>query len=381
MRAECIAIASIMPRGVLLLVKVEFSCFDRRGTSGRITDDLNLAAESVAWAVLHEDEPLQINSTLGPSVSTPQPHIAGAPLHDAVFDGYPGVLLAYRGPEDRPFTAEELNRLRDSAAEFSKGFRDLRAGRVKDDEAIAPAELPVDQRFIALTSELRPWFMPEAFSEMDPMLRSNLLQAIAPLVRATGDANIGADVTIEDSLGRLRRVYIVTRSLQHVKQNGQQGVNGRASRSKSKSAAEGPRVLCCFTPPLIDWRRLRPEDLMAHPEMMRLVPAIEFMTGEFMIGDIIHQPALSAIAQSVNLSPFHFHRRFTELFGITPKQLLLIVQIAHVRRLLGQPDQSLAEISRICGFAHQSHLTSRFKQATGLTPTRWRRLIDPTVKA
>jgi AraC family transcriptional regulator len=34
---------------------------------------------------------------------------------------------------------------------------------------------------------------------------------------------------------------------------------------------------------------------------------------------------------------------------------------------------ALAEIAAECGFAHQSHFTSRFKQATGLTPTRWRR--------
>ena len=37
------------------------------------------------------------------------------------------------------------------------------------------------------------------------------------------------------------------------------------------------------------------------------------------------------------------------------------------------PKRSAAEIFRIardCGFAHQSHFTSRFKQASGLTPTR-----------
>jgi AraC family transcriptional regulator len=39
-------------------------------------------------------------------------------------------------------------------------------------------------------------------------------------------------------------------------------------------------------------------------------------------------------------------------------------------------DKDLVEIANFCGFAHQSHFTSRFKQATGLTPTGWRRLCD-----
>jgi AraC family transcriptional regulator len=34
------------------------------------------------------------------------------------------------------------------------------------------------------------------------------------------------------------------------------------------------------------------------------------------------------------------------------------------------------DIASSCGFAHQSHFTSRFKQATGLTPTRWRKLVQ-----
>jgi AraC family transcriptional regulator len=36
-------------------------------------------------------------------------------------------------------------------------------------------------------------------------------------------------------------------------------------------------------------------------------------------------------------------------------------------------EKDLIDIAADCGFAHQSHFTSRFKQATGLTPTKWRR--------
>ncbi len=83
---------------------------------------------------------------------------------------------------------------------------------------------------------------------------------------------------------------------------------------------------------------------------------------------------LRAISKSVHLSPFHFHRRFTQLLGITPKHFLFDCQIAKAGEMLLSGNHELEQIAKLCGFAHQSHFTSRFKQATGLTPTRWRRM-------
>jgi AraC family transcriptional regulator len=92
-------------------------------------------------------------------------------------------------------------------------------------------------------------------------------------------------------------------------------------------------------------------------------------------------PTLNEIAKTVHLSPFHFHRRFAQLLGITPKHFLLECQIHEAKTQLLARKKSLAQIATDCGFAHQSHFTSRFKQATGLTPTRWRRLATEAHKA
>ena len=92
------------------------------------------------------------------------------------------------------------------------------------------------------------------------------------------------------------------------------------------------------------------------------------------------QPGLADLAASIGLSPFHFHRQFTELLGLTPKHLLLECQIAEAKMHLMSREKELAQIATDCGFAHQSHFTSRFKQATGLTPTRWRRLATERMK-
>jgi AraC-like DNA-binding protein len=141
--------------------------------------------------------------------------------------------------------------------------------------------------------------------------------------------------------------------------------------AKFPALGDGPYVFYCLQPDCKEWSAVRASDLQADPEISRLVPAMQFMHKEFG-----HGITLTDISKSVDLSPFHFHRRFTELFGITPKHFLLECQIHAAKTHMALGDKNLVEISQSCGFAHQSHFTSRFKQATGLTPTGWRRLAD-----
>ena len=131
---------------------------------------------------------------------------------------------------------------------------------------------------------------------------------------------------------------------------------------------EGPVVFVSVPPRVADWAALRPDAFSADAELSRLAGAVAFMVEHFR-----RSPTLGDVADAVHLSQFHFHRRFSDLFGLTPKHLLYDLQLNEAQRMLADPQQPLASIARQCGFAHQSHFTSRFKQGTGLTPTRWRR--------
>lgn len=81
---------------------------------------------------------------------------------------------------------------------------------------------------------------------------------------------------------------------------------------------------------------------------------------------------LVGAAKVAGLSPFHFHRRFSLWAGLTLKRMATRLQIERAKELLlaGRP---LFDVGQECGFAHQSHFTSRFRQATGTTPARWLR--------
>ena len=145
--------------------------------------------------------------------------------------------------------------------------------------------------------------------------------------------------------------------------------------SRYPGVGEGPRVIFCLQPTCGEWALVRPQDVQADPEIARLIPSLKFMRQEFHRG-----PTLTEIARQVHLSPFHFHRRFAELLGLTPKHYLLECQITQAKQELLARKKELAQIATDCGFAHQSHFTSRFKQATGLTPTCWRRFALEKMK-
>ena len=99
----------------------------------------------------------------------------------------------------------------------------------------------------------------------------------------------------------------------------------------------------------------------------RLEAAMEFIRTHYRKGI-----TLPDVARAASYSPFHLHRLFHRHFGRTPKAVITELQVAEAQRLMaaGTP---LKRVAALAGFAHQSHFTSRFKQLTLTTPSRWLR--------
>src|SRR2546428_7190075 len=55
----------------------------------------------------------------------------------------------------------------------------------------------------------------------------------------------------------------------------------------------------------------------------------------------IEQPDLNELAAAAGLSPFHFHRLFSTWAGITPKDFLQCLTLAHVKELLHEGESVL----------------------------------------
>jgi AraC-like DNA-binding protein len=278
---------------------------------------------------------------------------AAAPLQAPVVEGYPGALHLYRTEEQGLFSRDEVQKLGAFARQLDAMIEKAHAARPKVASCFANMCLtnrPKVRQFI-FDGQLRELYAGDEYQALDQRLRDQLVEyAKRELHKLNGQLTIVDRIKIPDSRGDLWTFRVVT-------------------YRQYPAIGEGPFVLFCLQPNCGEWGNIRPSDLQADAELSRLIPALKFMKQEFRRG-----PTLGEIAKTVHLSPFHFHRRFTELLGLTPKAYLLECQIQDAKVQLVARKKDLAQIAADCGFAHQSHFTSRFKQATGLTPTRWRRL-------
>jgi AraC family transcriptional regulator of adaptative response/methylated-DNA-[protein]-cysteine methyltransferase len=81
-------------------------------------------------------------------------------------------------------------------------------------------------------------------------------------------------------------------------------------------------------------------------------------------------PPLAQLAQSVGLSPFHFHRLFKQTLGVTPKQY---ADALRTERLQGglQKGQPVSEALYAAGFGSSSRVYEKADQLLGMTPGQY----------
>jgi AraC-like DNA-binding protein len=83
---------------------------------------------------------------------------------------------------------------------------------------------------------------------------------------------------------------------------------------------------------------------------------------------------LSDLARAVGLSPFHFLRLFSSVFGVTPHKYLVRCRLRHATRLLIDTDQSITEVAGASGFEDLSNFVRTFGRAAGVSPRAFRSL-------
>ncbi|HVT43836.1 MAG TPA: AraC family transcriptional regulator [Thermoanaerobaculia bacterium] len=84
--------------------------------------------------------------------------------------------------------------------------------------------------------------------------------------------------------------------------------------------------------------------------------------------------SLQDLARLAGVHPAHLCREFHHRTGRTVGAYVRELRVAHACRRLSGSNVALAEIALECGFADQSHFTSTFRKAMGITPAQYRRL-------
>jgi AraC-like DNA-binding protein len=274
-------------------------------------------------------------------------YLAVAPLVQPLLPGYPGALCAFRRSQEGDFSDHDLRLLSDQAKLFDRFASEVRGGREDEDyRRISWLKRPTTRQFI-FDSKLKSQLAPEI--DLEDKVAEQVLRDARHRMAHLSNADPTDRLAVPDAEGNLWTFCVVP-------------------LASYPALGTGSFIMYCLEPEYGDWQVVRASDFAADPEIVRLIPAMQYMMKEYAKG-----VTLNSIAKMAHLSPFHFHRRFTDLLGITPKHYLLLCQIFHAKKMLLAREKDLIDIAADCGFAHQSHFTSRFKQATGLTPTKWRR--------
>lgn len=94
---------------------------------------------------------------------------------------------------------------------------------------------------------------------------------------------------------------------------------------------------------------------------------------EFLDKNLESHVTVEEMAESVNMSRFHFSRRFKAATGQSPHQFALLRKLDHAAKILDEEDDaSVMSIAHRLGYSNPAQFSSVFKRRFGLPPRLWR---------
>lgn len=96
---------------------------------------------------------------------------------------------------------------------------------------------------------------------------------------------------------------------------------------------------------------------------------------DYVRGQLAEEISVRALAELVELSPFHFSRVFKQTTGMSPLQFVRRERIARAQQLIRESSRSILEIALEVGYASPSHFTQVFLRVVGVTPTEFRHTL------
>ena len=82
---------------------------------------------------------------------------------------------------------------------------------------------------------------------------------------------------------------------------------------------------------------------------------------------------IDEVAREAAMSPFHFIRQFSAVFGDTPHQIRIKARLDRARHLLASGERSVTDICMEVGFSSHGSFSTLFARRVGVSPSEYRR--------
>lgn len=82
---------------------------------------------------------------------------------------------------------------------------------------------------------------------------------------------------------------------------------------------------------------------------------------------------LNDLARVANISKFHFLRLFSQATGSTPHRYLVRLRMERAAEFMRTSEQSVLQVSAVCGYASPGQFATAFQRHHGASPTQYRR--------
>jgi len=109
------------------------------------------------------------------------------------------------------------------------------------------------------------------------------------------------------------------------------------------------------------------------PDFRGGLPIRQLRKVEDYVRDLLAEDiSVEALAELVDLSPFHFSRVFKHATGMSPLQFVTRERISRAQQLIRETSSSLIEIALEVSYTSPSSFSKVFRRITGVTPTEFR---------
>jgi len=102
--------------------------------------------------------------------------------------------------------------------------------------------------------------------------------------------------------------------------------------------------------------------------LSRFGDAVSHMDRHYM-----RNPLLKEVAAVVHLSPIYFHRRFTQLFGLSPHAYMNRKRMLLARQMLRETDLPSSQVGRQVGYENPYYFSRAYKRHFQVSPSEERR--------